>query len=116
MAERNNRDPTYDLARHIVTGERGPLSGEGISRDMDRDLDRNDPMDPFTANRGDNFIVPQSAEAVQQANLTQAMGLSPQSEADGNFMEPVDMAAANDCLDEPSKGGLAYGPRNTGGY
>lgn len=113
MAERLNRDPTYDLARHIVTGESVPLSGEPAIRQYDAELDRNDPMDSFTAGVTAGLFEGQSAEAVQQQNLTQALGL--QSGA-GNPGQPVDMQVANSCEDEPSKGGLAYGPRNTGGY
>jgi hypothetical protein len=114
MAERLNRDPTYDLTRHIVTGEKGPLSGDSNLRQFDAELDRNDPMDPMTAGVGDNFVTPKSAAAVQQANLTQAMGMDT---GDGRKdQEPVDMAAASGCFDSPDKGGLSYGPKNTGGY
>lgn len=114
MAERLNRDPTYDLGRHIVTGEKGPLSGSETLRQYDAELDRNDPMDPFTAGVGDNFVVPRSSSEVQQANLTQAMGMDTGDGRKGE--EAVDMSVANNCDDEPSKGGIQYGPRFMGGY
>lgn len=111
---RLNRDPAYDLGRHIVTGETGPLSGSETMRQYDAELDRNDPMDPFTAGVGDNFVRPRSAAEVQQANLTQAMGMD---SGDGRLgQEAVDMTVASNCEDEPSKGGLSYGPNNNGGY
>jgi hypothetical protein len=119
MAERFNRDPTYDLGRHIVTGETGPLSGDPAIQKFDAELDRNDPMDSFTAGVTAGLFEGQSAEAIQEMNLTQALGM--QSGA-GQAGLPVNMQVANDCHDEPSKGGLAYGPRYTdserdnGGY
>lgn len=114
MTERLNRDPTYDLGRHIVTGEKVPLSGSEVLRQYDAELDRNDPMDPHTAGVGDNFVRPRSAGEVQQANLTQAMGMD---SGDGRLgQEAVDMSVASSCEDEPSKGGLSYGPKFKGGY
>lgn len=115
MAERLNRDPTYDLGRHIVTGEKGPLSGSETLRPYDAELDRNDPMDPHTAGVGDNFVRPRSAGEVQQANLTQAMGMDTGDGRLGN-QTAIDMSVASSCEDEPSKGGLSYGPKNNGGY
>lgn len=115
--ERFNRDPTYDLGRHIITGQKVPLSGDPVLRQYDAELDRNDPMDPMTAGVTDNFVVPQTATAVQDANLTQAMGLSTSDQGtrhDDGYSEAVDMNMANDWADEPTKGGLRYGPRNTG--
>lgn len=114
MTERLNRDPTYDLGRHIATGEKTPLSGDPTIRQYDAELDRNDPMDPFTAGKGDNFVRPQSSADIQMANLTQGMGMAT---GDGfKDQEAIDMTQANNCFDEPTKGGLSYGPRNTGGY
>jgi len=114
MAERLNRDPTYDLGVHIATGRKGPFSGAPEIRPFDMELDRNDPMDPAFAGIGSGNFDGQSAEAVQQANLTQALGLD---SGDGKLGQAaVDMSMANDCLDEPTKGGISYGPRNTGGY
>ena len=118
MAERFNRDPTYDLGRHLVTGETGPLSGDPVIQKFDAELDRNDPMESFTAGVSKGLDEGQSAEAIQQQNLTQALGLE---SGMGQFGQPVNMQVANDCHDEPSKGGIAYGPRFTdsergGGY
>src|SRR5688572_10527129 len=114
MAERFNRDPTYDLGRHIVTGEKGPLSGDPVIQKIDAELDRNDPMDPLTAGHGNNYPVPQSSSEVMAANARNAAGL--QSVSTDYGRTPIDMAAASDCNDEPTKGGISYGPRNTGGY
>lgn len=112
MAERQNRDPAYDLGRHIVTGEKVPLSGDPVIRQYDAELDRNNPMDDWV--RGaDNFVVPQSADEVIRANADQSLNLA---SAAGEPGLQIDMAVASDCKDEPSKGGIAYGPRNTGGY
>lgn len=118
MAERFNRDPTYDLARHIITGETGPLSGDPAIQKFDAELDRNDPMDSFTAGVGTGTFDGQSNEAIQQMNLTQALGMDT---GDSKLQQyAIDMGIANSCEDEPSKGGLAYGPRFTdserGGY
>ena len=114
MAERVNRDPAYDLARHIATGEKGPLSGSETVRQYDAELDRDDPMDPFTAGHGQNRTIPRSAAEVQEANLTQALGMDT---GDGKLgQEAIDMTQASSCFDEPTKGGIAYGPKNTGGY
>lgn len=114
MAERFNRDPTYDLGRHIITGEKGPLSGDPVIQKFDQELDRNDPMDSHTAGVGSGNFVGQSSAEVQQANLTQAMGMDT---GDGKLGESaVDMSTASSWEDEPTKGGLSYGPRNTGGY
>lgn len=114
MAERLNRDPSYDLARHIITGEKPPLSGSPELRQYDAELDRNDPMDPMTAGVGDRFVIPQSAATVQQVNVSQGAGMD---SGDGrNGQEAIDMSTASNCFDEPSKGGLSYGPKNTGGY
>lgn len=110
---RLNRDPTYDLGRHIVTGEKGPLSGSETLKQYDAESDRNDPMDPYTAGVGDNFVIPRSSAEVQQANLTQAMGLD--SGDSREQAEIVDLNKACNCEDEPTKGGLSYGPRFMGG-
>jgi len=111
MAERLNRDPTYDLARHIVTGETGPLSGDPVIQKFDAELDRNDHMDSFTAGVTAGLFEGQSAEAIQQMNLTQALGMDTGDAKLGQFA--VNMDVANSCADEPSKGGLDYGPRYT---
>lgn len=112
MAERLNRDPTYDLTRHIATGEKGPLSGHEVLRQYDAELDRNDPME--FPSPGQNMVIGQSADEVIRANAAQTVGLT--GEDPYKNMEPVNMAQANDCFDSPEKGGLAYGPKNTGGY
>jgi len=120
MAERLNRDPTYDLARHIITGETGPLSGDPVIQKFDAELDRNDPMDPMTAGVGTGNFTGQSDAAIQQMNLTQALGMDTGDTKLQQFA--VNMDVANSCADEPSKGGLEYGPRFTdsdrggGGY
>jgi len=117
MAERYNRDPTYDLGRHIATGEKVPLSGDPVIQKFDQELDRNDPMDPFSAGHGDNFPVSPSDGEVSAANIAQAAGLSMRdigTTHDGGTSMQMDIVAASDCLDEPTKGGIAYGPRFTG--
>jgi hypothetical protein len=93
MAERLNRDPTYDLGRHIVTGEKVPLSGSDVLRQYDAELDRNDPMEDFTA-------------VVETSGLVSG---DPQKNG-----EQVNMTVANNCFDSPEKGLLQYGPKNTG--
>lgn len=111
-----NRNPTYDLQRHIITGEKGPLSGstESLIRQADAELDRDDPMNPMTAGVTSGNFTGQRDAAIQQMNLTQALSMD---SGDGKLdQQAIDMQAANDCFDEPSKGGLAYGPKNTGGY
>ena len=114
MAERLNRDPSYDLTRHIATGEKPPLSGDPNLRQFDAELDRNDPMDPFTAAAGPRLTVHQPDDTNLVTGWDTGDGKKDQ--------EAVDLAQANDWSDEPSKGGLAYGPRNTdsqkdaGGY
>lgn len=114
MPTRLNRDPAYDLTRHLITGEKPPLSGEPTLRDYDAELDRNDPMDPITAGVGDNFVLPRTDGDINQMNLTAALGMD---SGDGKKNQvAIDMQMASNCEDEPSKGGLSYGPRNTGGY
>lgn len=54
---------------------------------------------------------PQSKEEVAAANLAQIAGLARDTNLDA---QAVDMNQANDWADEPSKGGLSYGPKNTG--
>lgn len=107
---RFNRYPAYDLQRHIVTGERGPLSGDDNLRKYDAELDREDPMQ-FGGD--DNFVVPLGASVIDAANRAQAVMLD---SGRGDPGEPIQMSSASDCNDEPTKGGLVYGPRNTGGY
>jgi hypothetical protein len=90
---RKNRDTTYDLGRHIVTGEKVPLSGDQFAQDVDAELDRNDPM----------------------ADFTNVLNVSDMQSGDGNIgREAVDLAVASDCHDEPTKGGITYGPRFMG--
>lgn len=108
MPERLNRDPSYDLLRHIITGETGPLSGDPAIRQFDQELDRNDPMDyalmpPASAFETTN---PQSAEAIQHMNLTQALGLGM---GDGRLgQESIDLNMASKGVPAPSSnyGGL----------
>ena len=82
---RTNRVPSYDLARHIITGEQVPLSGDGIVRDVDNAaIDYDDPMQ-F---RG----VPGLSEGneyptIEAINLSGSQGLD-SAAADG---EPVSM-------------------------
>lgn len=112
MAERLNRDPTYDLARHVATGEKTPLSGEQTIRQYDAELDRNNPME--FPSPGPNMVIGQSADAVIRANAAETSGLT--NENPYRNMEAVSMEVANNCFDEASKGGIPYGPNNTGGY
>jgi hypothetical protein len=113
MAERLNRDPTYDLGRHIATGQKGPFSGQGISREMDQELDRNDPMDEWTRPDSINRLTTNPGDA-QDINRANAAGLSSDDAMkDG---QRVDVEAMSEWSDEPVKGGLTYGPRNTGDY
>ena len=114
MAERQNRDPTYDLGRHIASGENGPLSGDPAIRQYDAELDRNDPMDPAYSHSGDNFVLPvtdlPALDAAQVAQIgTRALG-----DAEGTHSNFISMESANNCNDTPDKGGLAYGPRFMG--
>lgn len=117
MAERKrlNRDPTYDLIRHIATGEVPPLSGDANLRQYDAELDRNDPMDPFTAGAGING--PNNLTVHQPGSLNLVSGWT--SGITGSLDEEpakelVDMQMANDWAGNPSEGtDLAYGPRNT---
>src|SRR5262245_16022121 len=107
MAERLNRDPTYDLIRHIATGEKPPLSGDPAIRQYDAELDRNDPMDPFTA--GDHT-----------ANTVHVPGgnnlVTGWDTGDGRKdQQDFDVVTASNCFDDasdPQKAQLAYGPKN----
>lgn len=117
MAERLNRDPTYDLGRHIATGEKTPLSGDPAIRQYDAELDRNDPME--FPNPGDRFVLSVPSGQVDSSNRSQAVGLSPSdmgtTNGGGCYAIVIDLASASDCRDEPTKGGLSYGPRFAGG-
>lgn len=118
MTERLNRDPAFDVTKHIITGQKVPLSGDPVIQQYDAELDRNSPMDPMTAGVTDNFIVPQSASEVIGANASQSLGLSTRdigTTHDGGSSSAVDLISASDWADEPTKGGLTYGRRNTGG-
>ena len=98
MAERLNRDPAYDLTRHIITGEMPPLSGSETVRQYDAELDRNDPMDPMTNVLGVSGLTSGNSGSLNEEPAK----------------EPIDLAIASNCFDSPEKGQLAYGPKNTG--
>lgn len=108
MTERRNRNPNYDLQRHIVTGESGPFNGIGIVRDLDSSTIGYD--DPMEFGGQANLFEGQSAEMVQSANLAQAVML----DSGATNGTEADMASLNDNSD-PGKGGIDYGPRNLGG-
>jgi|SRR6267142_1963852 len=112
--ERQNRDPTYDLGRHIASGEKGPLSGDPAIRQYDAELDRNDPMDPAFSHVGDNFVLPVADLPSIDASQTAVINQRALGDSEGTHSNPIDMASASDCNDTPDKGGLAYGPRFMG--
>jgi hypothetical protein len=110
-----SRDPTNDLIQHIVTGEKPPLSGDPTIRQYDAELDRMDPMAPFTAGAGingpNNLTVHQSADT----NLVTGWDTGNSGALNEEpAKEPVDMSVASNCFDSPEKGQLGYGPKNTG--
>ena len=107
MAQRLNRDPAYDLARHIITGERGPLSGDPVIQQYDQEADRNSPMEDITAGHGDNFIVPIDAAGVDANNHAQTIGLQSMDPYLG--MEAVDLGTISENRPQPSQGGISYG-------
>ncbi len=111
MAERLNRDPTYDLTRHIVTGEKPPLSGSETLRQYDAELDRNDPMDPFTAGDHTGLTVPQPGDL----SLVSGWNTGNNGPLDSEpAKEPVNLQMANDWSGNPSEGtDIAYGRSNT---
>ena len=116
MAERYNRDPTYDLTRHLATGEKVPLSGDANLRQYDAELDRNDPMDAFTAGAGING--PNNETVHRSGDLNLVVGWDSGNNGSLNeepAKEPVDLSVASNCFDSPEKGLLEYGPKNTGG-
>lgn len=114
MAERINRDPTYDLGRHIGTGEKGALSGGEVAQPRDEELDRNDPMDAWTQPQSiDRMTLPLSAEQVQAINRGNATGLM----SDNAMLDsqPVDNGTMSAWSDSPDKAtDLTYGSPNTG--
>lgn len=109
MRERLNRDPSYDLHRHIVTGEKPPLSGDSNLRQYDAELDRNDPMDPFTAIDATGLTTYQPGDTNLVSGWTSGNGNRDQ--------QAVDLSVASNCFDDagdPDKATMPYGPKNTG--
>lgn len=115
MAIRVNLDPTYDLGRHIATGEKGCLSGDYNVLHRDEELDRNDPMDDWTRPASiDRLDYPLSAEEITHMNLTQALSMSM---GDGHLdQSPVDLHRGNREMRANDENGrdLQYGNNNTG--
>src|SRR6266571_4294653 len=100
MAIRLNRDPTYDLGRHIATGEKVPLSGDPICQDKDNELDRNDPMDSWTAPRSlDEITQEHLDDQIKAANAGNATGLM--SDTTSLDSQSVDVEEMNGWSDSP---------------
>lgn len=109
MPPRLNRDPSYDLARHIITGETGPLSGDPAIQQFDAELDRNDPMDyMLPAPTYDALTVGQTNEQIAAMQAAQSQGLSPQGWGVGfngmgsGSIETFDIAAMGKGQPAPS--------------
>ena len=103
---RKLRNPSYDLARHIITGERGPLSGEGIVRDIDNAwIDYEDPAE-FRGVPG--MFEGQGSAAINAANLDQARGLD-SAATDGEVIDMAQMSG-NHGLPGSQSDTLGYGP------
>jgi hypothetical protein len=108
--------PGYPHVTKIINGGRyenpgTPYSPNGNTLTPEHNpVDINNPMDfPVP---GDGQFVGASSEEIQQANLTQAMGLD---SGDGRYGQAsIDMNQASGCYDEPAKGGISYGNPNTG--
>jgi len=126
MPARLNRDPSYDLARHIITGETGPLSGDPNIQQFDQELDRNNPMDPsLPAPPYDATTVGQTYEQIQAMQADQSAGLSPQGWGVGysgmpgekGSIEAVDIAAIGRNVPAPQNtpGGPSYGDHSERG-
>lgn len=114
MADRINRDPTYDLTRHIGTGETGPLSGSEVRRPVDQELDRNDPMEDWTKPASiDTMTMSLSDGEVASINAQNATGLMSDSAQLDRQM--VNMSWANRPTPNPGEGtDLSYGNPHTG--
>lgn len=113
MAERINRDPAYDLTRHIATGEKPPLSGSETVRQYDAELDRNNPAE--FSSLGERLVTPNDHETILAIHQNEANQPSVGQSGEGRLgQQTINMKTASDCLDEPEKGGIAYGPRYTG--
>jgi hypothetical protein len=83
---KQTRDPAYDLQRHIITGERGALSGDSNLRQYDDDsIDHNDPM-MFGA--GSGTFTSDSAGAILSRNAAEAVNLD---SARGDLGDPINM-------------------------
>jgi hypothetical protein len=103
---RLNRDPSFDLANRILTGEKPPSSGDPTIQQYDAELDRNDPMAPETAGHGANFIPQISSGEVDQANRAQALGLdSGDTGIDQTVLTISSLMNGNDPM--PGQGGLS---------
>lgn len=101
--------PGYDVARHIISGTPMDSQGTGLVPQPDP-VDIHNPFD-FPVPGSGNFDG-ESDAVIQRGNHMQIIGL--QSDRADKDQSLINMDVANDCFDEPSKGGLAYGPKNTG--
>lgn len=95
--------------KHLVFGGQFPFE-----QDIQHQHFYDEPLycnqNPEQYGAGSGIFESKSAEAIQAANYQQAAGLASAAGASG---DPIDMQSASDNSD-PGKGGISYGPRNTG--
>lgn len=101
--------PGYDVATHIIEGTPMNPFGTGLVPQPDP-VQQHNPFD-FPLPGNGNFTG-NTADEANRINLANAAGLD--SDRADKDQHMIDMAVANNCFDEPEKGGLAYGPKNTG--
>ena len=110
--------PGYATDRHLIEGvpyQRAgmPYSPNGTPLEPDQNpVDFGNPMD-FPSPGSGNFSG-NDAATVQAINAANATGLD--SDRANKDQSMVDMRLASNCDDEPTKGGIQYGPRFMGGY
>ena len=103
--------PDLDMARHLIEGT--PIRNQGVGIVPQPDpVEIHDPMSMMIPGSG-NFDGNPS-DVVSAINLANGAGLMSDRADLGQSM--INMEVASDCMDEETKGGLEYGPRNTGSY
>ena len=105
--------PGYDLARHLIEGTPAPrIMGP---QPQANPVDFANPMD-FVPPGDVDAGAPNDANVYRLDNSNVVSGLDTGDSKRAAEGEQVDMTVASNCEDEPTKGGLAYGPRYTGGH
>lgn len=110
--------PGYGMDRHLIEGgpyqpTGAPFSPNGNTLIPEKNpVDFGNPLD-FPSPGSGNFSG-NDAATVQAINAANAEGLDSDRASKDQHM--IDMSVANNCDDEPEKGGIQYGPRFMGGY